>query len=187
MFYSYRLLSMNRKTRSARLRPDPAASFGDCLLRFKSERGQGERDVPRKKLRNYAVREGIWMKVDSSRVALNRVDIAEADPWKRRNKKENRANESATVVRNLLSSALPSDEIVGNRDFPVCRRVTECRFEVSSQPSPTEIGQRARIEETSATNRNGDDDDDDDDDDGVDDDVRRDSFVSCRGAHARRN
>lgn len=48
------------------------------------------------------------MKVDSGR-AFDRVDIAEAGPWKRRDKKEDRASERRDDrAENLLSSALPS-------------------------------------------------------------------------------
>lgn len=84
MFYSYRLLLYESKNRS--FGSDPVASFGDCLLRFESKRGQENAgDAPRKKLRSHAVK-GRDMKVDSSR-ALDRIDIPEADPWKRRDKK----------------------------------------------------------------------------------------------------
>lgn len=68
-------------------------------------------------------------------------------------------------MRKPLSSALPSDEIVGNRDFPVCRRVTECRFEVVSR-LPRKIGQRAigskepvRRNKTAGPSNNHDDED----------------------------
>lgn len=75
------------------------------------------------------------MKVDSGR-ALDRVDIAESrleeTGTEREREIERGSRAKAAVVRKLLSSALPSDEIVGNRDFPVCRRVTGCRFDVDT-------------------------------------------------------
>lgn len=73
MFYSYRLLFMNR---NHSLDYDPVASFGDCLPRFKSKRGKENTKGPKKKLVFCAEKE-TWMKVDSGR-ALNRLDIAES-------------------------------------------------------------------------------------------------------------
>lgn len=144
MVHSYRLLFMYR---NHSLGYDPVASFGDCLPRFKSKRerseeeagaGRGKRDVDEGRQRS-RTRSGRHCGKPARR---NRNGGMREEERERDGEKdaERGSRAKAAAVRKPLSSALPSDEIVGNRDFPVCRRVTECRFEVVSR-LPQKIGQ----------------------------------------------
>lgn len=141
---------------------DPVASFDDCLPRFKSKRGKenasaksprkkpelcGKRDMDEGRQRS-RTRPGRHCGKPVRRNRNGQMRVGEKERERER-KTERGSRAKAATVQKPLSSALPSDEIVGNRDFPVCRRVTECRFEVVSR-LPRKIGQRARIEETSA-------------------------------------
>lgn len=154
-YYSYRLLFMNR---NHSLGYDPVASFGDCRPRFKSKRGKENAKGLRKKPRRSCAEK---RDMDEGRQRSRTRPGRHCGKPARRNRRngetggrktERGSRAKAAAVRKPLSSALPSDEIVGNRDFPVCRRVTECRFEAASR-LPRKIGQRARIEGTSGAER----------------------------------
>lgn len=127
----------------------------------------------RRRNRSYAAQKGKDMdegrqqsraldRVDIEEVRGNRAQIRRARESKR--EREDRERKAA-AVRNPLSSALASDGIVGNGDFPVCRHVTECRIEVLGLDLPrksvNERGSkkqaRPRLRKTTTTMRMNDD------------------------------